>query len=165
MTRYTVGIDIGGTFTDFLLMNADGANRILKVLSSPEDPSEAVMAGLGELAQGSSLALRDFLAGLERIVHGTTVTTNAVLTGRTARTWLLATAGFRDALAMRRGIRERLYDNKYTAPAPIVPRHLRLPVGGRLDHVGRQIAPPVLADVDEAVGRSGPRGSRRWRSA
>ena len=149
--RYRVGIDVGGTFTDFLAMDEDGTSRIHKVPSSPEDPSEAVMAGLGELAAAHGLEPRDFIAALERIVHGTTVTTNAVLTGRTARTGLLATAGFRDALAMRRGVRERLYDNKYAAPAPIVPRHLRLPVRGRLDHAGREIAPLEVGDVDAAV--------------
>ena len=149
--RYRIGIDVGGTFTDFLVMDEDGASRIHKVLSSPEDPSEAVMAGLGELAALSGSALPEFVAAVERIVHGTTVTTNAVLTGRTARTGLLTTAGFRDALAMRRGIRERLYDNKYAAPVPVVPRHLRLPVRGRLDYAGREIAPPELGDVDAAV--------------
>ena len=149
--RYRLGIDVGGTFTDFLLVGEDGAGRIHKVPSSPEDPSDAVMTGLGELAAAVGLGPRAFVAALERIVHGTTVTTNAVLTGRTARTGLLTTAGFRDALAMRRGIRERLYDNKYAAPVPIVPRYLRLPVRGRLDYAGREIAPLELGDVDEAA--------------
>lgn len=151
MTRYTIGIDVGGTFTDFLLMDDGGKSRIHKVLSSPDDPSDAVMAGLAELAEAESLPTGDFIAALARIVHGTTVTTNAVLTGRTAKTGLLATAGFRDALAMRRGIRERLYDNKYLAPTPIVPRHLRAGVRGRLDYAGHEVAPLVLEDVDLAV--------------
>ena len=79
------------------------------------------------------------------------MTTNAVLTGRWAKTGLLATAGFRDALAMRRGIRERLYDNKYAAPKPVVPRRLRLPVRERIDRTGSVLRPIELDDVDRAA--------------
>ena len=128
-----IGIDVGGTFTDFLVMEAGAANRIHKVLSTPDDPSIAVIDGLAELAGERGQGLREFFQSVEAIVHGTTVTTNAVLTGKTARTGLLTTRGFRDALEMRRGIRERLYDNKYTAPKPLVPRTLRLPVTERGD--------------------------------
>ena len=148
---YTIGIDVGGTFTDFYLMDADGSDRIHKVLSTPDDPAEAVMRGLAEVADGEGHDISAFLAETVRIVHGTTVTTNAVLTGRMAKTGLLATAGFRDALAMRRGIRERLYDNKYTAPTPIVPRRLRLPVRERIDQAGTARRPISLEDVDRAA--------------
>ncbi len=148
---YTIGIDVGGTFTDFHAMDGDGSDRIHKVLSTPDDPTEAVMRGLAEVADAEGLDISAFLAETVRIVHGTTVTTNAVLTGRLAKTGLLATAGFRDALAMRRGIREKLYDNKYTAPKPIVPRRLRLPVRERIDRAGSVRQPIVLEDVDRAV--------------
>ena len=148
---YTIGIDVGGTFTDFYLMDGGGSGRIHKVLSTPDDPTDAVMRGLAEVADGEGLGISAFLADTVRIVHGTTVTTNAVLTGRTAKTGLLATAGFRDALAMRRGIREKLYDNKYTAPTPIVPRRLRLPVRERIDRAGTVRRPIVIEDVDRAV--------------
>ena len=148
---YTIGIDVGGTFTDFYLMVAGGADRIHKTPSTPDDPTEAAMLGLAELAGSESLSLEALLAGTIRIVHGTTVTTNAVLTGRWAKTGLLATAGFRDALAMRRGIRERLYDNKYTAPKPVVPRRLRLPVRERIDRTGAVLRPMELDDVDRAA--------------
>ena len=149
---YKIGIDVGGTFTDFHAMDGDGSDRIHKVLSTPEDPTEAVMRGLAELADGEGLDIPAFLSQTVRIVHGTTVTTNAVLTGRMARTGLLATAGFRDALAMRRGIREKLYDNKYTAPTPIVPRRLRLPIRERVDRAGTVRQPIVIEDVDKAAG-------------
>ncbi len=151
MNRYALGIDVGGTFTDFVQIDEQGGGRTLKIPSTPHDPSEAVMAGLGELAEAEGLATGAYLRALSRIVHGTTVTTNAVLTGKMARTGLLATAGFRDTLAMRRGMRERLYDNKYRAPTPIVPRHLRRPVRGRIDYAGREVAPLSLADVDAAA--------------
>ncbi len=148
---YTIGIDVGGTFTDFYLMVAGGSDRMHKTPSTPDDPTEAVMRGLAELAESEGHALETLLAGTIRIVHGTTVTTNAVLTGRWAKTGLLATAGFRDALAMRRGIRERLYDNKYAAPKPVVPRRLRLPVGERIDRTGAVLRPIELDDVDRAA--------------
>src|SRR5438445_8096550 len=104
-----IGIDVGGTFTDFLLMDDAGLSRVGKVLSTPDDPSIAVLGGLSELAQERGQSLSAFLDSVEMIVHGTTVTTNAVLTGKIARTGLVTTRGFRDALEMRRGIRERLY--------------------------------------------------------
>ena len=148
---FTIGIDVGGTFTDFRLMDATGAGRIHKTLSTPDDPTEAVMRGLAEIAEGEGRSLEALLGETIRIVHGTTVTTNAVLTGRWAKTGLLATAGFRDALAMRRGIRERLYDNKFTAPEPIVPRRLRLPVRERIDSAGRVLTEIALEDVDGAA--------------
>ena len=149
--EYTIGIDVGGTFTDFLLTDRDGHGRIFKILSTPDDPSDAVFAGLAEIADAQGLDLDSFLSQVGRIVHGTTVTTNAILTGRTVPTGLLTTAGFRDALQMRRGIREKLYDNKYLAPTPIVPRWLRRPVQERIDQAGTAISPLVLEDVDAAA--------------
>ncbi len=148
---HRIGIDVGGTFTDYLLLGPDGATRAHKVLSTPDDPSRAVLQGLGELAASAGKALDAFLREVEIIVHGTTVTTNAVLTGRFARTGLLTTSGFRDALQMRRGMRESFYDNKFTAPPPLVPRHLRLPVRGRIGHDGREIEPLSLPDVEQAI--------------
>ena len=148
---YTIGIDVGGTFTDFLLSDGSGAGRIFKVLSTPDDPSVAVMAGLEEMATAEGRQLDAFLAGVQRIVHGTTVTTNAVLTGTTAKTGLLTTHGFRDALQMRRGIREELYNNKFLAPVPLVPRRLRLPVRGRILSTGEEMTPLEPNDVAAAA--------------
>ena len=150
---YTIGIDVGGTFTDFLVTDQGGHGRIFKILSTPDDPSDAVFAGLAEIADAQDLALDSFLSQVGRIVHGTTVTTNAILTGRTVPTGLLTTYGFRDALQMRRGIREKLYDNKYLAPVPIVPRWLRRPVRERIDQAGGAISPLILDDVDDAAER------------
>ena len=151
--KYTIGIDVGGTFTDFLLTDRDGHGRIFKILSTPDDPSDAVFAGLAEIADAQGLTLESFLAQVGRIVHGTTVTTNAILTDHTVPTGLLTTYGFRDALQMRRGIREKLYDNKYLAPTPIVPRWLRRPVRERMDQAGAAISPLVLEDVDAAAAQ------------
>ena len=148
---YRIGIDVGGTFTDYLLMSPDGSTRVHKVLSSPADPSEAVLRGLADLAAVAGAPLAGFLGQVDIIVHGTTVTTNAVLTGHTARTGLLTTHGFRDALEMRRGVREAFYDNKFLAPPALVPRRMRLPVRGRMDHEGREIEALHLEDVELAI--------------
>jgi N-methylhydantoinase A len=139
---YTIGIDVGGTFTDFVLTSEDTSGlRVHKSPSTPSDPSDGVITGLRELAQLEGLDLATFLQATDMIVHGTTVTTNAVLTERGAKTGLLTTEGFRDVLEMRRGVRSRthLYDNKYTAPPPLVPRHRRLPVRERVDAAGTSL--------------------------
>jgi N-methylhydantoinase A len=148
---FKIGIDVGGTFTDFLIMNETGQPDIFKVLSTPEDPSIAVMAGLDQMATKTGADPRTFLGEVDLIVHGTTVTTNAVLTGNVAKTGLLTTEGFRDALQMRRGIREELYNNKYQPPAPIVPRCLRIPVKERMDSAGMEVEKISLADVEAGL--------------
>ena len=125
-----VGIDVGGTFTDFLVTDSDGEIQVGKVLSTPEDPSIGLLAGLRELARERGQSLAEFARAIATIVHGTTVTTNVVLTRAGAKTGLLTTEGVRDALEMRRGIREEQYNNRYTNVPPLVPRYLRRPVRG-----------------------------------
>jgi len=148
-----IGIDVGGTFTDFIASGDGRETLIHKVLSTPEDSSVAVLAGLREIApilmpQGS---FRQFVASIDTIVHGTTVTTNTTLTHTGARSALLTTSGVRDALEMRRGIRERQYDNHYTNVKPLVPRYLRFGIGGRLDRNGVEIKPLSLEDIGRAI--------------
>ncbi len=150
MSRYKLGIDVGGTFTDLFL--ADGVEvETYKVLSTPQDPAIGVLTGLETIAKAKGVGAREFIGDVGTIVHGTTVTTNAVLTRRGARTGLLTTAGVRDALEMRRGIREKQYDNRYQNVEPLVPRWLRLPIRERLDWRGEEAAPLELEDVREAV--------------
>lgn len=151
MTEYRIGIDVGGTFTDFLLTSKDGSSEIFKVLSTPEDPSVGLLNGLSEMAQSKDVSLKGFIQSVTTIVHGTTVTTNAVLTRRGAKTGLLTTQGLRDALEMRRGIREEQYNNRYTNVEPLVPRYLRYPVEERLDYKGDVLTEIKEADVSAAV--------------
>jgi N-methylhydantoinase A len=134
--RYSVGIDVGGTFTDLVLADEESPGLVQhKTPTTPSDPSVGVLQGLSELAERAGRTASDFLPQVGLIVHGTTVTTNAILTDSGARTGLLTTEGFRDILEMRRGVRSRkhLYDNKYVPPPPLVPRYLRLPVRERMD--------------------------------
>ncbi|HEA68471.1 MAG TPA: hydantoinase/oxoprolinase family protein, partial [Desulfobacterales bacterium] len=129
--RFKIGIDVGGTFTDFLLSLEDGASRIYKVLSTPEEPSIAVIRGLEKMASELDMRIEAFLQQVSVIVHGTTVTTNAVLTRSGSKTALLTTKGLRDTLEMRRGIREEQYNNRYKNVEPLIERYLRLPVEER----------------------------------
>ena len=148
-----IGIDVGGTFTDFFVTREGGAPMIHKVLSTPGDPSIGVIQGLEEIGRelAPKLPFRDFAATIDTIVHGTTVTTNATLTRTGAKSGLITTRGVRDALEMRRGIREEQYNNRYTNVPPLVPRHLRVGAGGRLDRKGREIEPLSLDDVRGAI--------------
>ncbi len=148
-----LGIDVGGTFTDFYYVGEGEAPVIHKALSTPHDPSVAVITGLREIAAACepAVSLEDFAASIDTIVHGTTVTTNATLTRNGAKSGLITTSGLRDALEMRRGIREEQYNNHYTNVKPLVPRYLRIGVGGRLDRKGREIEPLNLDDVRAAT--------------
>ena len=143
-----IGIDVGGTFTDFLLTLDDGTSHIYKVLSTPDDPSIATMNGISEMAADYKKSVAEFLKDVETIVHGTTVTTNAVLTMTGAKTGLLTTKGVRDALEMRRGIREEQYNNFYMNVEPLVERYLRYPVEERVGYNGDEITPINSTDVE-----------------
>ncbi len=146
-----IGIDVGGTFTDFLMIRQHEEPRIYKVLSTPSDPSIGLVNGLNEIAASLSISLNELARSTETIVHGTTVTTNAVLTLAGAKTGLITTEGVRDALEMRRGVREEQYNNRYTNVPPLVPRYLRMPVGGRLNYCGETLRTLNLDDVRQAV--------------
>ena len=149
--RFKIGIDVGGTFTDFLLSLEDGASRIYKVLSTPQEPSIAVIRGLETMASELDMRIEEFLQQVSVIVHGTTVTTNAVLTRSGSKTALLTTKGLRDTLEMRRGIREEQYNNRYKNVEPLIERYLRLPVEERIDHKGDQMTTINLDDVEDGV--------------
>ena len=142
---YKVGIDIGGTFTDMLLVGEDGSAVIGKTLTTPSDPSLAVENALRPALENGSVK-----AG-ERgtLIHGTTLVTNALIERKGAPTALLTTAGFRDAVEIGREHRYELYDLNLDLPKPLVPRHLRFDVPERMDADGG-----VLEALDEAfVGK------------
>ncbi len=148
-----IGIDVGGTFTDFVVTQDGAQPAIFKSLSTPSDPSIAVVNGLTDIAaaQNPPLTLEAFAPRIDTIVHGTTVTTNATLTHTGAKSALLTTEGVRDALEMRRGIREEQYNNRYANVTPLVPRYLRIGIKGRLDRAGREVTPLDLDQVREAI--------------
>jgi len=148
-----IGIDVGGTFTDFVLARDGEPPFIHKTLSTPADPSVAVVEGLAQIAASLQppQTLAQFARSIDTIVHGTTVTTNATLTSTGATCALLTTEGVRDALEMRRGIREEQYNNRYTNVTPLVPRARRAGIAGRLDREGRELAPLDTKAVQQAL--------------
>jgi len=149
--KYKIGIDVGGTFTDFLLAMEDGTTQIYKVLSTPDDPSIATLEGIREMARERGISTKEFLRDVTVIVHGTTVTTNAVLTYTGVKTGLLTTEGVRDALEMRRGIREEQYNNRYQNVEPLAQRYLRYPIHERLDYKGEVLVTINERDVHDAA--------------
>lgn len=145
MTNLYIGIDVGGTFTDFVLVR-DGEIIIHKRLTSPDDQSRAILEGLD--------ALQVSRVGTAEIVHGTTIATNALLERRGARTALVTTRGFADVLALGRQNRPHLYRLSQQRPPPLVPDELRLEAAERLDADGRVLVPldeQALDAVAEAL--------------
>src|ERR1043166_7897761 len=134
---FRVGCDIGGTFTDFFLIEtATGDIRTAKRLTTPDDPSRAMLGGLTGLVHGMPSA-----GAAERLAHATTLVANAVIERRGARTGLLCTAGFRDVLELRRYVRVTTYELFADPPEPLVPRALRLPVNERIRADGSVLRP------------------------
>ena len=136
-------VDIGGTFTDFALSHT-GRLTTSKVLTTPDAPERAVMAGMQAILEMARIKPTD----IALLVHGTTLATNAIIERRGARTALITTEGFRDVLAMRNESRYDQYDLNIILPQPLVPRHLRLTVPERVDRSGR-----VLRALDEQAVR------------
>jgi len=136
-----IAADIGGTFTDIAFVDADGAIRTRKLLSTPGDYAEAVIDGIRAMQAENGLALDAY----GDVLHACTVATNAILEHRGAATALVTTLGFRDVLEMRRVRVPRLYEPLYEKPAPLVPRHLRFEVAERLGPRGEVVTP-----LDEA---------------
>jgi N-methylhydantoinase A len=149
---YRVGIDIGGTFTDFALLK--GAEVILhKNLSTPEDRSLGVMEGLGKLAEKEGLSLTEFLGQCDAIVHGTTVADNTLIEMNGALTGLITTEGFRDEIEYRRGFKEDIWDVRLEPPKQITPRRRRLTVPERVLHDGTIHKPLDEAALREACAK------------
>ncbi|TQM08936.1 hydantoinase/oxoprolinase family protein [Pseudonocardia kunmingensis] len=150
-----IGVDTGGTFTDVCALDErSGRLHVRKVSSTPDDPGRAVVDGVSRILEDVG---RD-LGEVGYFAHGTTVGTNALLTGRGARTGLLTTAGFRDLLELGRGRRPSLYDLQADKPAALVDRDRRLEVGERVRHDGR-----VEQGIDPAQVRELARRLREQR--
>ena len=147
---YRLGVDIGGTFTDFVLVDAASRPVALhKVLTTPQDPSAAFLEGGDELLAANGL---DWTA-LSHVVHGTTLITNATIERRGARTGMLVTAGFADVLDIAREQRYDLFDLRLTFPQPVVPRGLRAEVPERMSFEGTVMEPLDLDAAREALNR------------
>ncbi len=138
-----VGVDIGGTFTD-LVSSRDGRLHVHKLLSTPQEPAQAMLTGLEALAAGG-------LAAISRVSHGSTVATNAILERKGARTALITTQGFRDILAIGRQNRPELYALRPQLPPPLIPRRWCYEVPERLDYGGAVLTPLDLSALDAVL--------------
>jgi len=136
-----LAVDTGGTFTDLVAEDDDGLARLYKTSSTPQDPIEGVMIALQLAADDRRVSLADFLGSAAMLIHGTTRATNAVITGTTARTALLATKGHRDMLLLREGGRTDTFNWTRPYPDPYVPRALTFEVPERLDAQGNILRP------------------------
>ncbi len=157
----SVGIDIGGTFTDVVVMGDDGSVSTTKSPSTPGRLQEGLLAALTAAAEKEKIDLATLLGRIDRIAHGTTVATNAFIERRGARVALLTTRGFEDTMIMQRmmGMTAGLSPSELTdysnrcVPDPIVPRSLIFGIRERIDYRGDEIAPLVEQDVYDAVAR------------
>ena len=139
--QFRLGVDIGGTFTDAVLLSeSTGATRITKVPSTPSDPSRGFLNSVERILAEGNVAPD----AISYLVHGTTVATNSIIEGKTPRTAFITTEGFRDMLEIGRQVRPNLYDVHFEKPRPLVPRNLCFEVGERLDATGE-----VLESLDE----------------
>src|SRR5712672_2888961 len=138
---FTIGIDVGGTYTDLVAIDETGKTVFAKSPSTPSDQSVGVMAGLDELSRRLNLSREEMLGVTDRVVHGTTVATNALLERKGAKVALLTTEGHRDVIEMREGLKDNRYDLRSPPPEPLVPRERRLGILERLKANGEVAIP------------------------
>jgi N-methylhydantoinase A len=146
---YRIGVDVGGTFTDFTIANAvTGDNLYFKVPSTPADPSVGIVDGIAQI-----LSIHDIApAAISYIGHGTTVATNMIIERRGVPTALITTKGFRDVLAIGRQTRPALYDTSIRKPEPLVERYRRREVDERLNAKGECLRPLDEGELDDVLG-------------
>ncbi len=155
MQSHSIGIDIGGTFTDIVVYDhGAGRQHSRKVLTTHDDPARAVMEGVTRILRDNEIAP----ASVQRLVHATTLFTNAVIERKGAITGLVTTLGFRDSLEIARELRYELYDLNIDNPPPLVPRHLREEVAERTQANGEVTEPLDREALVRAVERLVARG-------
>ena len=145
---HKIGVDIGGTFTDCVVIDGNGTIHTFKELSTPEDQSIGLYHVIQKAASFFEKSLEDFLSEAEIFAHGTTVATNTLLTLTGAKTGLILTKGFRDTIEMRRAHKDNIWDLFLKNPEPLVPRYLRLGVTERLDYKGDEVTPLNEKEVE-----------------
>ena len=155
---YKIGIDVGGTFTDFVVADEQGQPRFFKTQSTPDDPSVGVIAGLREAAAAYGLSLDQLLGDTDMVIHGSTVATNTLVERKGAKVGLITTEGFRDLLEMREGLKEDRYNLRMTPVEPLAARYLRVGVPERVRASGKVECPldeNALAESLEYLVREG----------
>lgn len=151
-SKYRLGIDAGGTFTDFVLAEQDGDVQIFKVLSTPNDPTRAIRNGLALIEEETGVSPEEIVSNSDLCINGTTVGLNALITHNGAKTGLIATEGHEDSIEIRLGHKEDgyRYDPDYPPATMLVPRHLRRPISERVLSDGSVRTPMDEEQVREA---------------
>ena len=153
---YRIGIDVGGTFTDLVLMRPDQSIQIDKTATTPLDQSRGIMEGLRRLARHEEMPLEELLGQTDRIVHGTTTADNTLIQMNGARTGLITSEGHRDEIELRRGFKENIWDPALPPPTPIARRRERYGIPERLDHRGQ-----IVEALDEEAARRAMRRMKK----
>jgi N-methylhydantoinase A len=148
---WRIGVDIGGTFTDLVLADESGHVQVFKVPTVPADPAQGAFDAVAAAAAGVGYTVPELLDRTALFVHGSTIATNTVLERSGARVGMLVTDGFRDALEIRRGMRDNPWDHRLPYPPVLVPRALRRPVAERIDRHGREVHAVPAVDISSAV--------------
>ncbi|MDP2083055.1 MAG: hydantoinase/oxoprolinase family protein [Pseudotabrizicola sp.] len=150
--KYRLGIDAGGTFTDFILADRSGDLRIFKALSTPQDPTQAIRNGLALIEEETGITATEIVSNADLCINGTTVGLNALIQHKGARTGLIATKGHEDSIEIRLGHKEDgyRYDPEYPPARMLVPRYLRCPVRERVVSTGAVHTPLHEEDVRAA---------------
>jgi len=151
-TKYRLGIDAGGTFTDFVLAMDTGEVKLFKALSTPDDPTTAIENGLKLIADDLGVGASEIVSNCDLCINGTTVGLNALIQHKGAKTGLICTAGHEDSIEIRLGHKEDgyRYDPEYPAAVMLVPRYLRRGVRERVISTGAIHTPMIDEDVREA---------------
>ena len=143
-----LGIDIGGTFTDFMLFDPSSKKmRFMKILTTPEDYSKGVMEGIQIIADSEGVVTSD----IKSAIHGNTIGINTVIEGKGAKTGLITTSGFEDILLIGRQTRPRIYDWRIGRPSPLVPGYLRKGLHERINYQGEVLTPLNSEKVIEII--------------
>jgi N-methylhydantoinase A len=153
VTGYRIGVDVGGTFTDCVVMRSDGSLLLEKSPTTPGDQSDGVVNALTQAATAEGLSLGELLAGTDTIVHGTTTGDNTMIQMTGAPTGLLVTSGFRDEIEFRRCYKEDIWDPSLPAPYPIARRRVRLEIDERMTAEGEIETPLDEEAVRKATAR------------
>lgn len=147
---FQIGIDMGGTFTDFIVVG-EGQVKTIKIPSDKEQPMNTVINGLEKMANDLHFTVEEFLSKISRFVHGNTVAINALIQRRGVKTALIATAGFQDTLEMRRSRLHNQWDFFAPIPPVLVPRYLRYNLKERVDYSGKVIEELDLNSLHDIV--------------
>ncbi len=152
--KYAMGVDIGGTFTDGVVVDQDNVCHIFKTPTIPQDPARGLLNCVAKAAGAFGMSSGAFLQNLGKLTYGTTLATNALLEGTASKTGLITTKGFRDTLPIARVGREYLpIDLQFDKPPPLIPRSMIEEVSERVDRDGNVITPLDIEGAEQAIER------------